>query len=138
MITWDKHYELGIVSIDNQHKELIRIAGELSELLTEAAEGDDIYDDMVRLIEEIRDYTVVHFEFEEALFRKHGYPHIEEHMNEHRKLIEEINELDFRAVDEDQVAYGKKILNMLITWVFKHISGSDFKYRDYLKEKGVN
>lgn len=137
MITWDEHYELGIASIDNQHKELVRIAGELSNLLTEACEGDDIYDDMVRLIEELRDYTVVHFEFEEVLFQKHGYPHTEEHMAEHSKLIEEINALDFQAVDEDQVAYGKKILNMLITWVFKHISGSDFKYRDYLIERGV-
>ncbi len=137
MITWDKHYELGIQSIDNQHKELVRIAGELSTLLTEAAEEDDIYDEMVRLIEELRDYTTVHFEFEEALFEKHGYPHAEEHALEHSRLIEEINGLDLLAVDEDQVAYGKKILNMLITWVFKHISGSDFKYRDYLMEKGV-
>lgn len=137
MIVWDKHYELGIASIDNQHKELVRIAGELSNLLTEACEGDDIYDEMIRLIEELRDYTVVHFEFEEALFIKHGYPNSDEHILEHQRLIEEINALDFQAVDNDQVAHGKSILNMLITWIFKHISGSDFKYRDYLLDKKV-
>lgn len=137
MIQWDKQYELGIETIDEQHKELIKITGKLSDLLTNAIEGDDIYDEMVTIIEAITDYTVYHFQFEEELFNKFDYEFKNTHIAEHNKLIEEIRSLDLRAVDEDQIAYGKKILKFLITWVFKHISGSDFLYKNLFQEKGI-
>lgn len=138
MIQWDKQYELGITAIDDQHKELIKITGKLSDLLTNAIEGDDIYDEMVMIIEAITDYTVYHFKFEEELFNKFDYEYKESHIAEHNKLIDEIRSLDLRAVDEDQVVYGKKILKFLITWVFKHITGSDFLYKNLFIEKGIS
>lgn len=137
MLKWESHYELGIESIDNQHKKLLEIAGELSDLLTNAIEGDDIYDEMVRIVDELTQYTVYHFAFEEKIFEAIGYGGAEKHIEEHRKLVKEIEGIDLRAIDEDQVAHGKKILNFLITWVFKHISGSDFLYRDQFIAHGI-
>ncbi|HAS72785.1 MAG TPA: bacteriohemerythrin [Clostridiales bacterium UBA8960] len=137
MIVWESHYELGIKSIDEQHKKLIEITSRLSELLTSAVEGDDIYDDMVLIISELTEYTVKHFGYEEKLFDKLNYVNKEAHKAEHKQLIDEIEKLDLRAVDEDQVTYGKKILKFLITWVFKHISGSDFLYRDMMIQNGI-
>lgn len=137
MIKWDAQYELGITAIDEQHKELIKITGRLSDLLTNAIEGDDIYDEMVTIIEDVTDYTVYHFQFEEELFKKFDYEYKDAHIAEHNKLIDEIRSLDLRAVDEDQVVYGKKILKFLITWVFKHITGSDFLYKNLFVEKGI-
>lgn len=137
MIQWDKQYEIGIKAIDDQHKELIIITSELSELLTNAIHGEDIYDEMVEIINSLTSYTVYHFKFEEDLFHKFNYEFKDAHINEHNKLIEEIENLDLRAVDEDQVTYGKKILKFLLTWVFNHISVSDFRYKDIFIENGV-
>lgn len=137
MIQWDSQYELGIKSIDNQHKKLIEITGHLSELLTNATNGEDIYDEMVTIIDALVQYTIGHFKFEEDLFHKFNYEFKESHIEEHNKLIREISSLDLRAIDEDQVTYGKKILKFLITWVFKHISGSDFLYRELFVENGI-
>ena len=137
MIQWDAQYEMGITVIDEQHKELIRITGRLSELLTNAVEGEDIYDEMVEIIEDLTEYTVYHFRYEEELFEKLDYEYRHSHIEEHNKLIAEISALDLRAVDEDQVTYGKKILKFLITWVFKHISGSDFLYKELFIENQV-
>ncbi len=134
MIQWDKQYELGIDAIDTQHKKLIDITSTLSDLLVQAKEGDDIYDEMVEIIQQLTDYTIYHFQYEEDLFEKLGYEFKESHIEEHRKLIAEIESLDLKAIDEDQVTYGKKILKFLITWIFKHISGSDFLYRDVFKQ----
>jgi hemerythrin len=138
MIQWDKQYELGIESIDNQHKHLIEITSTLSNLLTSAVEGQDIYDDMLAIIEQLSQYTVFHFKYEEALFEKHGYVDQAQHKIEHNKLISEIEAIDLKTIDEDQITYGKKLLRFLISWVFKHISGSDFLYRDHLIHHGVN
>jgi len=138
MIQWEKQYELGIESIDSQHKKLIEITSNLSVLLTGAVQGDDIYDEMVEIINELSKYTVEHFKFEEGLFDQLGFEFKEKHIEEHNKLISEIEALDLRAVDEDQITYGKKILKFLITWVFKHISGSDVLYKELFISNGVH
>jgi len=70
MIQWDAKYETGIKTIDDQHKELLRIIGNLSDLLTNAQNGDDIYDEMVSIISALTTYTVYHFKYEEDLFYK--------------------------------------------------------------------
>lgn len=137
MIEWNSQYELGIDSIDSQHKELVRITGRLSTLLTNAINGQDIYDEMVLIINEIKNYTVEHFAYEEKLFDAFGYKDAEKHKKEHRKLIEDIEKLDLDVLDQDQIAEGKKILNFLINWVFKHISGSDYLYKDTFKDNGL-
>lgn len=137
MIQWDSQYEMGISIIDEQHKELVRITGQLSDLLTNAVQGEDIYDEMVEIIGALTEYTVYHFKYEEELFEQFNYEYKEAHIAEHNKLIAEIQALDLRAVDEDQVTYGKKILKFLITWVFKHISGSDFLYKELFIENKV-
>lgn len=137
MIQWDKQYETGITAIDDQHKELILIISELSELLTNAINGEDIYDEMVEIINSLTAYTVYHFKFEEELFHKYDYEFMNAHIEEHNKLISQIENLDLRAVDEDQVTYGKKILKFLLSWVFNHIIVSDFLYKDLFIKNGV-
>lgn len=137
MIQWDKQYETGIQSIDDQHKELIVLTSQLSDLLTNAIHGEDIYDEMVEIINALTAYTVYHFKYEEDLFHKLDYKFKQVHIEEHNKLISEIENLDLRAVDEDQVTYGKKILKFLLTWVFNHISGSDFLYKEFFIQNGV-
>ncbi len=138
MITWDKQYETGIKTIDDQHKHLIALTSRLSELLTNAVQGDDIFDGMVEIINELTDYTVYHFKFEEDLFEKLDYVNRVAHTQEHNSLIAEIGNLDLRAVDEDQITHGKKILKFLISWVFKHISGSDFLYVDLFQSNQIS
>jgi hemerythrin len=138
MIEWDKQYELGIKVIDDQHKELIKITGRLSDLLRRSVDGGDIYDEMVEVIDSLREYTVYHFDFEEDIFERLNYSLKGDHIDEHNKLIADLDSLDLRAVDEDQVSYGKKILKFLISWVFKHISGTDMLYRELFLANGIH
>lgn len=137
MIQWDKNYKTGIKTIDDQHKELLRIIGDLSDLLTNAHTGDDIYDEMVNIVDALTTYTVYHFKYEEDLFHKYDYEFKESHIEEHAKLIAQISELDLSNLDEDAVTFGNKILKFLISWLFKHISGSDFQYRDMFMKHNV-
>jgi len=56
------------------------------------------------------------------------------------KIKKEIDnqDLDLDTIDEEQVVYGKKILKFLITWVFKHISGTDILYKDLFIKNNVH
>ena len=137
MLLWDKKYELGISAIDSQHKRLFEIAGELADLLENAIEGEDVHDGMVYLVGELKDYTVFHFAYEESIFDKTGFEFAAAHKKEHDSLIAEIEAIDFENIDDDQVAFGKKLLKFVISWVFKHISGSDSLYKTTFIASGV-
>lgn len=54
---------------------------------------------MVEIIDSLVQYTVYHFKYEENLFNKYDHEFNDEHINEHNKLIEEIEKMDLRAVD---------------------------------------
>lgn len=59
MIKWSDEYLLGIDIIDEQHKELFRIAGDAYDLLKNEFYIDK-YDRVVKLIEELKRYAAFH------------------------------------------------------------------------------
>lgn len=68
MFYWKQEFELGIPSIDEQHKRLLDIGNRINELLTNHDDTDDNYDEIHTVIQELKDYTVYHFKTEEDLF----------------------------------------------------------------------
>ena len=129
MFKWNADYALGIEEIDEQHRRLFEIGNELYELLNNTEDGD-IYDEIMAIVESLRDYTIFHFSVEEAYFKKFGYDGAEAHIIEHNAFIAKLDTIDFHAVDEDQRKHAMSILKMIIDWIFKHIHGSDFLYKD--------
>lgn len=79
MFLWKKEFELGISSIDDQHKRLLEIGNRINDLLINHEEDDDNYDEIFMVIEELKDYTIYHFNTEEELFVKYKYPEYNEH-----------------------------------------------------------
>ena len=132
MFVWKEEFELGIDSIDDQHKMLLEIGNRVNELLKEYVDGDDTYDEIVGVISELKDYTIYHFQTEESLLEKYNYPELAEHKKEHTDFVEYLNSIDFDSVDEDQSVFLKELLSKLVNWVFKHIITTDFLYKDYL------
>ena len=63
MIRWQDKYALGVVEIDEQHRRLFEIAGEIEVLLNDEFITDK-YDDIVAILGELKDYTIQHFKDE--------------------------------------------------------------------------
>lgn len=137
MILWDKKYEIGVRSIDEQHQNLVRLINKVELLLQDAEQGIDIYDDLLAVVTEIKEYTVYHFRYEEKLFHQFHYEFEEEHKKEHDDLIQAVENLDLSGMDENQLEFGKGLVKFLVSWLFRHIGGSDFLYRDMLIANGV-
>jgi hemerythrin len=137
MFEWKESFELGIQSIDNQHKKLLEIGNVINDLLINHDDSDDNYDEIYEVLEALKNYTIYHFENEEALFLKYNYPEYELHKKEHDAFIAYIQSVNLQNVDEDQKQFLKELLSKVVQWVFKHIITTDFLYKDYLIKLGM-
>jgi hemerythrin len=75
---WSSDLDTGIESIDQQHR---RIVDYLNELSNANSAGDMAVTNHV--LNELVDYTVTHFAFEEELQEKAGYPFLRAHKRVH-------------------------------------------------------
>lgn len=137
MFLWKKEFETGINSIDEQHKKLLDIGNQINDLLIHHEEGDDNFSEIYTVIEELKEYTVYHFDTEEELFVKYKYPDYDAHKKEHDTFIEYIESVDLEHVDGNQKEFLKQLLEKIVQWVFKHIISTDFLYKDHLKAHNV-
>lgn len=124
-IKWSEDLLLGIPSIDAEHRVLVRYAEDFQTALREGQGHEAI----ARLFDRLLEYTTSHFAREEAFMQKRGYPNIEAHMEEHRRITREVMELnrDKRYVFPDSVD------SFLQDWIINHINNTDRKYVEYLK-----
>lgn len=137
MFLWKKEFELGIKSIDDQHKHLLEIGNSINDLLAVHDEDDDDYDEIMKILGELKDYTIYHFKTEEDLFIKYNYPEYIQHKQEHDGFIKYINSIDFEKIDENQTIFLKNLLAKIVNWVFSHIITTDYLYKDFLIQLGT-
>ncbi|MEN6460674.1 MAG: bacteriohemerythrin [Syntrophomonas sp.] len=126
MITWREEFSIGVKDIDDQHKQLFDIANRAYELLKDEMR-DDKYDGIIAIIEELKEYTVYHFNFEQGYMAKIGYKKLLSHKVLHDDFIEKINNVNMNKIDEDQGQYLLDILEFVVKWIEGHILGQDKK-----------
>ncbi len=129
---WKDNFSVGIEEIDNQHKRLFEIGGEIYNLAT-LKDGQDHYDEIMALLKGLKDYTVYHFGFEESLMEKYNYDKIEEHKKQHAMFVEKLVDLETQEIDSRQKKVILDVLDFVVNWISSHILGSDFKYKDVIK-----
>lgn len=137
MFEWKKEFELGIESIDNEHKRLLEIGNQISDMLSNHDDESDNYDDIIDVIGELKDYTIYHFANEEAHMEACNYNDITNHKKEHADFVAYISSVDFHLIEEDQKRFMKDLLKKIVNWVFNHIISTDFMYKDALVVCGV-
>lgn len=135
MIEWRPELATGVAQIDEQHQKLVEICSRTFNLV-KTKDDIDHYDEIVALINELKDYTHYHFSFEEALLEKFNYPELEQHKMEHYLFLKRIDKMDLGAFDKNQTNSLLELLNMLIDWISSHILDTDMKYAELLKANG--
>jgi methyl-accepting chemotaxis protein len=120
LLDWSPTLMVGHRDIDEQHQKLIAIANRLNEALA-AGQGREACG---RILEELIDYTVKHFAFEENLMRQRGYPQTEAHLAEHKKLIAGVSDFK-RRFDAGDVAVGTQLMAFVSDWLVGHIMKVD-------------
>jgi hemerythrin-like metal-binding protein len=121
---------IGIDTIDEQHKELVRLVNQLHSAM-KARVG---MQESSEILGKLAEYTVYHFGFEEKLFDKYDYPDKEQHKKFHKNLVAKV--VDF----QNELKAGKAGLSMdlmlfLTNWLKDHILKKDKAYVAFLKDK---
>ncbi|QNU68441.1 hemerythrin family protein [Ruminiclostridium herbifermentans] len=117
-------YFTGIDFIDEEHTKLFAIANECYDLLTNQF-IEDMYDYILKVINELKDYTKYHFNHEEEYMKSIGYKKFLSHKVEHNDFIEKINSIDYEHIDNNQKDALLKLLDFLTAWLVNHILKQD-------------
>ena len=130
----------GIELVDNEHKQLFAIIREVNDLIHEELLHDK-YDEIMRLLAELRQYTEFHFSDEEALMEQISYPGFEAQKRAHSAFVERLVEIDLSeldAMDDNQQEYLINLIDFLLAWLSNHILGSDKKIGDYIRTQHLS
>lgn len=133
---WKDSYSINIAEIDEQHKKLFEIGDRVYDIVL-LDDDYDHYDEIVEIIEELRDYTIYHFEYEEKMLQKHGYNELEFQHFQHSFFVKRLEKIVSKDIDEDQKETTKEIIEFLADWITNHILQSDMKYSHFLNAKGI-
>lgn len=124
MIQWKDAYKLEVEVIDAQHKRLFDLTQEAEELLN-GSEYMDKYDEIIRILNELREYVKYHFEEEEKILFKIQYKEFFKHKICHNDFVSYIYDLDLEYLDLNQNESILKLLNKLNEWLIEHVLVED-------------
>lgn len=117
-------YLTGIPEIDAEHRRLFEIAEEAYQL-SQNEFIPDKYDNVRAILEELREYTKMHFAHEEAYMESIGYKKMFTQKVQHDAFRSKLEELDFSNIDEHSEEVISEILNFLTDWLVHHILEND-------------
>ena len=124
-ITWKNEDELGIPIIDEQHRGAVATINSLFYFMQDGR-GLDALRPTLSVLEQ---YTVIHFETEEALMKQKGYPGMEEHVLLHKELVDQLGHVMRESIAQQD---PKIVLSFLREWWMDHIHDQDRKYSNYM------
>lgn len=118
VMIWTDALTTHIDPIDNDHQVLIALWSKTTFHDTPVAEVDEIIEDIVN-------YSKYHFRREEAIMEACTYPGLEAHKSQHRRLLEQVNELVVEWNDTRDPKTVVRLRKFLQKWLFDHILKMD-------------
>lgn len=130
---WREDYNLGIPSIDVQHRRLIDIINEFS---CYASEENVSHADIDAMLIRVEQHAHEHFAYEEGYFAKFDYQESIPHMHEHQAFSEKIEEFRKRTGMQDPHVFVEA-LDYLEQWFLHHVLVVDRRYVDLFLAMGA-
>ena len=113
-------FKTGITIVDEEHQTLFNIIGKIYKTI-DVELVHDKFDLILDILDELKEYTCVHFADEENYMQEIGYDGLAQQQLLHQKFIETLEDLNLDEVDDNQEAYLYEFLNFLQNWLVNHI-----------------
>ena len=130
--SWQEDLGTGLAEVDVEHQLQVQLLGSLQSAVASSAPRPEIG----ALLQQLEDASNVHFGSEELLMRLHSWERYEQHVEEHRLLLEELRSLTglFEHGSAADLAAGA---NRLQGWLASHIRGMDRAFAEYVAKGGL-
>jgi hemerythrin len=122
-IEWNDKYRIGDEAIDEEHRELFRIAKKSLEATDAASQRSSVM--------ALRNYTSAHFRHEEALMHEVGYPLTATHLRLHTDLISKLGAIEAKI--ERGELQQPELEEFINYWFIKHMAAADAPLVVYVK-----
>ena len=132
LVKWRKKYSVGVKTLDNQHRGLMRVLNELHAAAMQGKVGEVAGP----LLSQVFCASREHFSTEEGLMESTKYPGLAEHRAIHRKLITKVSEFLARH-DEGDITSYVQLLYFVRDWFRDHMTEEDQKYSAWMNDHGV-
>ena len=132
LIEWSDQLSIGIQEIDEQHKILVNLLNQLHDAITHHHGSDT----SKKIMDQLCEYTKIHFTVEESLLRILGYPEYDEHKAHHEQLLTQVKALRSKMDTEDH-SISFELLHFLKKWLTIHILEEDSAYTEHLLKCGA-
>ncbi|WP_319542276.1 bacteriohemerythrin [uncultured Pseudodesulfovibrio sp.] len=126
-LEWSPELSLGQPELDDQHKELIRIANGLINAVSIGRRKRTVEN----VIRKLREYTVFHFVREESLMEQIRFPGRADHMAEHVRLKLSVKNYQRKLYEHEHVR-ANDVLDFMTEWLLGHILTFDRDFAVYM------
>ncbi|MES9906860.1 MAG: bacteriohemerythrin [Sedimenticola sp.] len=126
-LIWTPDLDTGISVIDKQHQRIVEYINQLNH-----AQHDASREEVGEVLNQLVDYTLSHFTFEEELMEESGYRFVKAHKKVHKLFVRRVSDYVERfKVGED---ITEELLASLRTWLINHIKNDDNDYSEIVRE----
>ncbi len=125
-LRWSPELEIGISVIDSQHERIVEYINKV-----EIAHLHHSQQELLEVLDELVDYTLSHFAFEETLMEEAGYPFVKAHKKVHSLFTRRVSAYQQSAKAGEDVT--EELMHTLKSWLVNHIKHDDRDYTGVVK-----
>jgi len=126
--SWKEQYSLDIPSIDKQHMHFFKLFDKINSFDNNGVDYNQLND----YIDELEEYTILHFRTEEALMKKANFQSYDFHVEQHKLFSQKIKEFKI-DYNYKNLLLIDKIVAFMRKWLIIHISEIDKQYVSSVK-----
>ncbi|ACS81529.1 bacteriohemerythrin [Maridesulfovibrio salexigens] len=131
-IEWNNSLNIGIKEIDEQHQNLVQMINDILEAFAKG-ETESAVD---RMLGQLHEYTVLHFNAEEKYMEKIEFPYLQSHRHAHARLKGSVKSLRAARFHYEEIP-PEEIKELLSKWLIDHILHEDYKIVQFIKQGGT-
>lgn len=129
---WDESYDVMVTQFNEQHKIWFSYVNALFYAISKKKGVAELGE----VLNNLFDYTKMHFTAEQEAMLKYSYPDYESHKQKHEEFTGEINEIRERF-NAGGKSISLEVLIFIVNWLKTHIVKVDKRYGPFLNQKGV-
>ncbi len=130
--SWDQAWATGHSLVDEEHEALVVIINDLTEICNNTPDKDKI----TSKLNELAEHTVNHFADEEKIMQEYSYPQYDVHKRQHDDFVAAALKIIKDYQDSSSIsALLEAVDKTIVTWLVKHMKGSDKHFTGYVLSK---